>query len=172
MFENPRRRRQARNFATNVPKILDLKSSSEQIFSRKLSLGAPVIWEFFCNFYSQASITAKMALPLALDKILTFLIRFLPFRTNQFKTSQNARFRGQSRAASKGVEIKTFLLLDSTLKTLWTFTGSEFCRANQIWQNVLQVTWKKKNSCLSCGNVFLSCSLSSALCSSHVKFDW
>ena len=42
MFENPRRGRQARNFATNVPKILDLKSSSEQIFSRKLPLGAPV----------------------------------------------------------------------------------------------------------------------------------
>ena len=30
--ENPRRGRQARNFTTNVPKILDLKSSSEQIF--------------------------------------------------------------------------------------------------------------------------------------------
>ena len=45
MFENPRRGRQARNFTTNVPKILDLKSSSEQIFSRKLSLGAPVIYQ-------------------------------------------------------------------------------------------------------------------------------
>ena len=43
MFENPRRGRQARNFTTNVPKILDLKSSSEQIFFRKLSLGAPAI---------------------------------------------------------------------------------------------------------------------------------
>ena len=42
MFENPRRGRQARNFTTNFPKILDLKSSSEQIFSRKLPLGAPV----------------------------------------------------------------------------------------------------------------------------------
>ena len=31
--ENPRRGGQARNFTTNVPKILDLKSSSEQIFS-------------------------------------------------------------------------------------------------------------------------------------------
>ena len=41
MFENPRRGRQARNFTTNIPKILDLKSSSEQIFSRKLSLGTP-----------------------------------------------------------------------------------------------------------------------------------
>ena len=33
MFENPRSGRQARNFTTNVPKILDLKSSSKQIFS-------------------------------------------------------------------------------------------------------------------------------------------
>ena len=41
MFENPRRGMQARNFTTNVPKILGLKSSSEQIFFRKLSLGAP-----------------------------------------------------------------------------------------------------------------------------------
>ena len=41
MFENPRRGRQARNFTTNVSKILDLKSSFEQIFFRKLSLGAP-----------------------------------------------------------------------------------------------------------------------------------
>ena len=40
-FENPRRGRQARNFTTNNPKILDLKSSSEQIFSRKLPSGAP-----------------------------------------------------------------------------------------------------------------------------------
>ena len=43
MFENPRRGRQARNFTTNAPQILDLKSSSEQIFSRKLPLGAPEI---------------------------------------------------------------------------------------------------------------------------------
>ena len=42
MFENPRRGRQARNFTTNVPKILDLKSSSERtdIF-RTLMLDAP-----------------------------------------------------------------------------------------------------------------------------------
>ena len=41
MFENPRRGRLARNFTTIAPKILDLKSSSEQVFSRKLPLGAP-----------------------------------------------------------------------------------------------------------------------------------
>ena len=44
MFENPRRGKQAINFTTNFPKILNLKSSSEQartdIF-RELTLGAP-----------------------------------------------------------------------------------------------------------------------------------
>ena len=34
---------QARNFTTNVPKLLDLKSSSEQLFFRELSLGAPAL---------------------------------------------------------------------------------------------------------------------------------
>ena len=33
-FENPRGGMQSRNLTTNVPKILDLKSSSEQIFSK------------------------------------------------------------------------------------------------------------------------------------------
>ena len=42
MFENPRRGQQARNFTKNVPKILDLKSSSEQIFSEKNDIGFPV----------------------------------------------------------------------------------------------------------------------------------
>ena len=43
MFENPRRAcRQARNLTTNVSKILDLKSSFEEIYIfRKLTLGAP-----------------------------------------------------------------------------------------------------------------------------------
>ena len=40
MFENPRRGRQTRTFTINAPKILDLQSSSEQILSKKLTLGA------------------------------------------------------------------------------------------------------------------------------------
>ena len=44
MFKNPRRGRQARNSTKNIPKVLDLKSSSEQIFFRKLTLGAAVNW--------------------------------------------------------------------------------------------------------------------------------
>ena len=50
MFENPRRGRQARNFTANVSKILDLKSSSEQIFFRKLSLGTPETLLVTTNF--------------------------------------------------------------------------------------------------------------------------
>ena len=42
MFENPRIGRQTRNFTTNAPTILDLKSSSEQIFS-KTDVGFPRI---------------------------------------------------------------------------------------------------------------------------------
>ena len=48
-FENPRRGRQARNLSENDPKILDLKSSSEQITFRKLSLGAPEAMENVCD---------------------------------------------------------------------------------------------------------------------------
>ena len=43
MSENPRRGRQARNFTTKVPKILDLKSSSEQIQFPKIDVGCPCI---------------------------------------------------------------------------------------------------------------------------------
>ena len=65
MFENPRRGRQARNFTTNVPKILDLKSSSEQIFSRKLPLGAPVVSSLQCvkgQLFICASTTERVVL--------------------------------------------------------------------------------------------------------------
>ena len=56
MFENPRRDRQARNFTTNVSKIIDFKSSSEQIFFRKLLLGAPVL----CLFPSLSSSSSSL----------------------------------------------------------------------------------------------------------------
>ena len=60
MFENPRRGRQARNFTTNVPKILVLKSSSEQIFSRKLPLGAPALCLFFVSFQKEFKFKTKL----------------------------------------------------------------------------------------------------------------
>ena len=46
MFKNPRRGRQPKNFTTNVPKILDLKSSSEQIFSENCRWVPPLIDRF------------------------------------------------------------------------------------------------------------------------------
>ena len=50
MFENPRRGRQARNFTKNFPKILDLKSSSEQIFSEKCRWVPLSILQFCLHF--------------------------------------------------------------------------------------------------------------------------
>ena len=66
MFENPRRGRQARNFTTNAPKILDLKSSSEQIVSRKLPLGAPE------NVLKQGAILAPVAKQWIAEDILSY----------------------------------------------------------------------------------------------------
>ena len=51
MLENPRRGWQARNFTTNVPKILDLKSSSEQIFSENCRW-VPLIFKKYNVQYS------------------------------------------------------------------------------------------------------------------------
>ena len=66
MFENPRRGRQARNFTKNVSKILDLKSSSEQIFSENCRwvplytvLQAEMILERYPEAYSNQFTTAK-----------------------------------------------------------------------------------------------------------------
>ena len=73
MSENPRRGRQARNFTTNDPKILDLKSSSELIFFRKLTLGAPV----------KTSVVNVVAagfpvflFPALLDHVMSFLLLY------------------------------------------------------------------------------------------------
>ena len=55
MFENPRRGRQARNFTTNVPKILDLNRLPNRYFW-KIDIGCP--WlpalypsKMFCHFW-------------------------------------------------------------------------------------------------------------------------
>ena len=72
MFENPRSGRQARNFTTNAPKILDLKSSSEQIFSRKFPLGAPGS----CQRDRASFCTGQFFLKLVLNFILRAEVSF------------------------------------------------------------------------------------------------
>ena len=76
MFENLRRGRQERNFTTNNPKILDLKSSSEQIFSRKLPLGAPEI-QAIQLIYTLKFCTYNVALMIQRKTILISLYLFL-----------------------------------------------------------------------------------------------
>ena len=55
MFENPRGGRQARNFTKNVSKILDLKSSSEQIFSESCRW-VPLTYERFIQTLKERKI--------------------------------------------------------------------------------------------------------------------
>ena len=66
MFENPRRGRQARNFTTNVPKIVDLKSSPEQIFSENCRwvplcmLPLQIVAKERANIFPQSAQFAKL----------------------------------------------------------------------------------------------------------------
>ena len=50
-FENPRRGGQAWNLTTNVPKILYLKSSSEQIFSKNCRWVPLICYLYFNHFF-------------------------------------------------------------------------------------------------------------------------
>ena len=64
MFENPRRGMQARNFTRNVPKILAVKSSSEQIFSENCRW-VPLVSFFaiwFLHGVSQLNVTRIVGL--------------------------------------------------------------------------------------------------------------
>ena len=56
MFENPRRGRQARNFGKNVPKILDLKSSSNRYFP-KIDVGCPWLVYHDCHNHFAGSVS-------------------------------------------------------------------------------------------------------------------
>ena len=64
-FENPRRGRQARNLTTNVTKILDLKSSSEQIFFKNRRWVLPTFFfgeEYFIGSFKVMTSLKKLFL--------------------------------------------------------------------------------------------------------------
>ena len=69
-LENPRGGRQARNLTTNVPKILDLKSSSEQICFKNCRW--PLTYLDFQSFESFS--TQKHPLSLLSQNSFTFLL--------------------------------------------------------------------------------------------------
>ena len=56
MFENPRTCRQARNLTTKISKIVDLKSSSEQIFSEICRWVPPLKFDQ-CELLAVADVT-------------------------------------------------------------------------------------------------------------------
>ena len=57
MFENPRRGRQAKNLTKNVPKFLDLKSSSEKVFSENWRW--VLLFFFFCRHSNSYPVECK-----------------------------------------------------------------------------------------------------------------
>ena len=105
MFENPRRGRQARSYTTNAPKILDLKSSSEQIFSRKLPLGAPVcisikilyliqilkkLWNEEIFFSNNSNSNLLLSIAIANIAITPFAVHYEKIRIHLRKTATNS----------------------------------------------------------------------------------
>ena len=111
MFENPRRGRQARNFTTNVPKILVLKSSSEQIFFRKLSLGAPdslrlyvLILYRFGQVFSRKNIKMSNYKDVSFIRLITVQELNVLFSSREFVVWQlkvHGNRRGQSNESLK-----------------------------------------------------------------------
>ena len=96
MFENPRRGRQARNFTTNVPKILDLKWSSVQIFSENCRW-VPLIKRSRSPFSIFQLPKIHSVCPPILHKPL-FLNApgSIAFSQEHFKTISYAKFGGQT----------------------------------------------------------------------------
>ena len=89
MFENPRRGKQARNFKTNVPKILDLKSSSEQIFSencRWVSLTINRSYRRFPRISSRPSINRLRRI--IAPPLLPSSVSFTPYLSGWVRSSK------------------------------------------------------------------------------------
>ena len=120
MFENLRRGRQARNFTTNVPKILVLKSSFEQIFSRKLPLGAPD------NIFRFQSIKLNSGFQ-------SPAFRILPKKFPWFQILQAKTFPGrESRLPYVGINCSFDIFVLNTEHTFhWACSFSSF---QQGWQ--------------------------------------
>ena len=104
LFENPRRGMQARKFTTNVPKILDLKSSSEQIFFRKLSLGAPDFFSFEISLYFSKYFSLHLFIFILLrSPLITFKLKLdceqslFSFRVSESNARARERRSGKTR---------------------------------------------------------------------------
>ena len=74
-FENPRRGMQARNLTKIVPKILDLKSSSEQIFSKNCRwVGLKILSSFSSYIFPSETIHLLLRIILESFKLHHFFL--------------------------------------------------------------------------------------------------
>ena len=123
---------QARNFTTNVPKILDLKSSSEQIFSRKLSLGAPDLLT--------ASLSISINAMLAFSDILPFNLNcysletlLLPGSNRLWIFVRKKCFVNGSLYVSKCLTSSILIVQWFVLFSLYSLTSVLHCRWVHAW---------------------------------------
>ena len=105
MFQKPRRGRQARNFTTNVPKLLDFKSSSEQIFSEnwfRTSVDS-IPNDVFLPTWNTASCAKMLASPIPRHEILAFfwILHYISVKTQIAEISSRLCAK-QEKVTSKG----------------------------------------------------------------------
>ena len=144
MFENPRRGRQARNFTTNVPKILVLKSSSEQIFSRKLPLGAPDEWNGHLEIFSRPQVTenSRQHLPLRTDILQKRVMGSWQKTVVGCPWNGTENFGRFGKNEEKVVPLKVLLfyrkISTGMNRSIWILPGNSGCSIQMVsarWQN-------------------------------------
>ena len=144
MFGNPRRGRQARNFTTNVPKILDLKSSWVP-----KSLHGVIIWPIFilllgkkwsCFFCSLRWLTEELQLssPLYFQGFVYYFSAPPPLPTSTDCCNLNAQFLFECVLSKMKFEGWIFL---SALLNAWRV---QFCRF--LWRWLWATIFKNPSS--------------------------
>ena len=114
MFENPRRGRQARNFTANVPKIIDLKSSSEQIFPENSQMIAndrradcSHTFQRKCQMYTRVVLAGKSKQTTWRISRRKILLQFISSFSPKATTTSASKPKETSVLASKNIHEET-----------------------------------------------------------------
>ena len=143
MFENPRRGRQARNLTTKVSKILGLKSSSEQIFFRKLSLGAPAWVSLSCRGHSVFCFNSGLTVAFSHSSKLFFLKWYQQnFHIFSWYSKTFFSFKSMVHKQISSHWIQTTI----SLLGIWTFSMARWFIRVSIAFKVPLTTWQSYQS--------------------------
>ena len=139
MFENPRGGRQARNFTANVPKILDLKSCSEQIFSEN--------WRWVPLEHDRVGNT-NARYPSAPEVKSFFEIPFLNQNFTYIATLHN-EFQGRLKSCLYSLNVKRKSSFTVDLKYIWTKNMTS------VYSSALIITTWRMMSVMGSYNAFV-----------------